>query len=453
MSGEKRTYVSVEDQELRRLREQESRLRTLNQDLPERLEEVRQQAEREMRNRLAPIEKRQREYESTVNNLQSELGDLERETQQRLVRQQKEFTGRLDSQRGEYTGLIREQGERLTTAINTERQERQLDVKRLNNQLEAIANDASRKKDIARSFIVDLDTVVREVDRLPHRRFSPGGMDAVNRRVNDARHNLQANMAEAALSTAQDAYWEVADLRIIVIEKEKEFMIIHEAALSEARALLAEARANRRLQVEGDDQNKAFEAEVDHWTRGELKAHESLVDGKIHQLENGVETLTTDEARAILAELDELKPRIFEIVDHARQNILASQLRVEIAERAASALAAQLFDVVDATYEGDDERNSFVVKVRNRAGTEVVTVIAPVEGEYGKNEVSIHSFDQTYVDDSVRQQRAQELVTAINGDGFQAATPACMGNADSRYQDLEKVRQRQETPARNMTSR
>ncbi len=61
MSGEKCKYVRVEEQELRRLREQESRLRSVQNDLPERLNAVREQARQEFQQRLAPLENRARQ--------------------------------------------------------------------------------------------------------------------------------------------------------------------------------------------------------------------------------------------------------------------------------------------------------------------------------------------------------------------------------------------------------
>jgi len=98
---------------------------------------------------------------------------------------------------------------------------------------------------------------------------------------------------------------------------------------------------------------------------------------------------------------------------------------------------------VDSAYEGDDERNAFVVKVKNIAGSEVVTVIAPVKGEYGKNEVSIHSYDSTYVDDAVYRQRSQELVSVFNGNGLVAAEPECKGTPDQSWRDVDRVRRKQ----------
>jgi len=80
MSGEKWQYVRVEDRELRRLREQDRRLRSLQQDLPERLQAVREQARREFQQRLAPFEERARLQERETQRLKTGLRDLERET-------------------------------------------------------------------------------------------------------------------------------------------------------------------------------------------------------------------------------------------------------------------------------------------------------------------------------------------------------------------------------------
>jgi len=91
MSRGKERYVSVEERELRRLREQESRRRSVQQDLPDRLNRVREEARREMQQRLAPLEKRARQQEKETQRLRSNIGDLERSTQQRLQQQRQEF--------------------------------------------------------------------------------------------------------------------------------------------------------------------------------------------------------------------------------------------------------------------------------------------------------------------------------------------------------------------------
>ncbi|NQU79070.1 hypothetical protein HQ545_04850 [Candidatus Woesearchaeota archaeon] len=88
-------------------------------------------------------------------------------------------------------------------------------------------------------------------------------------------------------------------------------------------------------------------------------------------------------------------------------------------------------------------RNAYIAKVKNIPGSEVVTVISPVEGEFGKNSVSTHSYDETFVDEGTLQQRADEIVGALNEAGLQAEAPECMGGAKPEYRDIAAVRQRE----------
>lgn len=443
MSGNERTYVSVEENELRRLHEQESRLRTVNRDLPERLEAIRHQANQEIQDRLVPIVKRQREYELSVDKLQSDLGDIERETYQRISKQEIDFADRLHEQRDEYIDLIEEQEERNIEMIETERLERQEDIRRLNKKIKSLKADGKRKKEIAYLYLQDLKLIFEQSDGLPHKRFMPGGMVSVGRKIEDASGNLDAGMSDAALSTAQNAYWDLVDLRSLVLQKEREFMLLHQAALMSVRELLEEARANRKYELElGEKESQEIcELEIDHWTRGELSVYEQELTSFEQSLQKGRDSLSIEQTQGILIKLDVLKSRIGEIIEHARQNIFASQIRANIAELAVDALKIEGFDIIDSAYEKDDERNAFVVKLKNIAGSEIVTVISPVKGKYGNNEVSIHSFDATYIDDTVYRQRSQEIVELLNINGFIAEKPMCEGLPDRALLDFSKVHQ------------
>lgn len=455
MSGEKRTYVSVEDRELRRLREQESQLRQAQTDLPERLEAVRQQARQEMRDRMRPLEDRQRRQEGMIQGLQSDLAGLEQETCRRMKRQHDEFMGRLGDQRGEYLNLFREQDLKFTGMIADERSAREQAVTRLQSQINAIVNDANRRHAAARTFLADLSQLVSEAETLPHQRFAPGRMADLLRHVHDARASLDAGMPEASLSTAQRAYWDLADLRTQVLMREREFALIHQAAIGQARALLEEARANRtyRLQLGQGENRDAVELEVDHWTRGALTDQETAIRNLEADLRDGQTRLSTDQVRAILVRLDELKARLPGIVEDARQTILSSQLRWNIAELAARSFEAQGFTVQDAAYEGEDERNAYVVKMRNIAQDEVVTVISPVSGRMGENEVSIHTFEANLVDEAARAQRAQEMTGFLRSQGLDAKAPVHIGEANPRYRDMAAVRTRQTAQVRRSETR
>jgi len=381
MSGEKCAHVSVPTRELQRLRDQQSRLRRLQEDLPERLDSIRRQVEQEMESRLAPVENRIRQQEKENRDMKGQIA--------------------------------------------------------------AILEEARQKKDTAKRFFIDLTKILEETVALPHERFAPGKLGAAGRHVNDARRNFENNMPEAALSTAQKAYWELADIRAEVLKKQREFILVHQAALQEVRLLLEEARANRKYQLElGEGTDKEELAlEVDHWTHGELSNLEMQIKTLESQLLNGEKILTISQTTDILSDIEALKPRLNEIVERARQNILASQLRVNIAGIIVEALQEQGFTLEDAAYEGNDARNAHIAKVRNIAGSEVVTVISPVRHEAGKNAVSIHSYDETFVDDVTLKQRAEEITSILNEKGLEAQAPVCAGKAKQEYRDITAVRQ------------
>jgi len=381
MSGEKRTYVSVPADELRRLQERESRLRSLQSDLPERLEAIRRQAAQETENRLVPVENRIRQQEKEARDLKEQVA--------------------------------------------------------------AILAEARQKKETAHKFFVDLTEILADTNSLPHSRFAPGKLAAIGRHVEDARRNYEGNMPEASLSTAQQAYWDLADLRDEVLKKQREFILVYQEALREARLLLEEARANRKYQLElgqgADRQTLALE--VDHWTQGELSAFEKNLKALEGQLLSGEHTLSTDQVKEVLAKIENMKPGLKEIVERARQNILASQLRVNMAEIIVEALQGQGYALEDAAYEGGDERRAYTAKVRNIAGSEVVTVISPVQDAVGINAVSIHSYDATYVDDTTLKQRAQEITSILNEAGLETEAPVCAGDAKPEYRDIAAIRQ------------
>jgi hypothetical protein len=414
-------------------------------DLRSRIDVIRDQAARDLQKRIAPIEERQLQQERNIQELRSEVGRVELEMQRQLRTQQDAFFDRLREQRGEYLTLIREQDQRMAERVQTERRDRQKAIDGLQTQVNTILTDAQQKQDMAQSFVVDLLKVVDGASLLPHRRFAPGEIEKVVRQVNDARRNLDAGMADAALSTAQQAYWNAVDLRSLVLRKEQEYLLLYQAALEVGQSLLAKCQGNRKyiidLTEEGEEREE-YELDVDHWSCGELQGLEGQVEALFTRLQRESETLCIEEVRTILEQITSLEDKVPQAVDHARQNLIASQIRVNLAEMALDALQPQGFDLVDASYEGNDERDAYVVKVRNIAGGEVVAVISPVEGEFGKNSIKIHSYDETFVDEATIQQRTQEIVSVLQEAGIQTSAPQCLGPAHPEYQDIDKVRTR-----------
>lgn len=491
MSGEKRRYVQVEDQELRRLREQESRLRSLQQDLPERLNAVQQQAQREFQQRLAPLEQRTQRQQQEISGLRTGIKDLETQTNLRLQNQRREFqqsireseyrqqqqlqqeVGRLESsmregftqqrreylgllnnQRQEYLNLFQQQDQKFSHLIAEERQARQqgqqILQQQINQVVENLEAESQRKQQLAVDYFADVDQVWKQIDRdYQHQRFAPGKLADLRRDLDLANSNIQAGVFEAAIATCQQTYLKLADLRLELEQKQQEWLFYYQASLTDLRSLITEVQTHRECEVEvgqGSDA-ETFKCEVDYWTNGRLSEYENQLNQLESQLVEGEATLTTEQIKNIGENINQLQPILGEILEQARCSILNSQLRVEIADRIIETLENIGYSLIDDTYEGEDQRNAFVVKVKNVAGDEVVTVISP-ESEFGANSVSINSFSATLIDEQATSQNAEAIFHILNEAGVQGVGDIeCKEQANSQYQDIDAVKTRVQKPS------
>lgn len=453
MSGEKRRYVSVEQRELQRLRQQESRLRSLQQDLPERINAVQQQVKQEFQQQLNSIETRSQRQQQENQQLRTNLKNLDRETKKRLQKQQEEFKGKIQQvtqdQRNEYLHLIEQQNQKFKE-LNNEQKALQKDVQQIANQIE---QDEEKKANLAKEFLVDVETISEQIQQnYQHERFAPGCLTDLNREINLARSNIESGITEAAIATSQQCYLKLADLRLELEQKEQEWQLFYNATLSDLRTLITEVEGNRECEVEvgeGEESEK-FKLEVDYWVNGRLSNYEEELKQIETQLVDEASTLKTEEVKQLGEKINQLQPILGEILEEAKLNLLSSHLRVEIADSVVKALSSAGFNLVnpeaDATYEGNDQRNSYVVKVKNIAGDEVVTVISPGK-DFGTNAVSINTFSQTLVDETATQQNANAIFELLEKEGVQGIGKIeCREKAKAEYQNLDEVKQRQVKP-------
>ena len=206
-------------------------------------------------------------------------------------------------------------------------------------------------------------------------------------------------------------------------------------------------QANRECEIEvgKDSETEKFKFEVDYWVDGRLSKYEEQLAELESRLKAGELTLSTEQVIQLGAEITALQPTLGEIVEQAKLAILGSQLRAEIADRVVEVLDSLGYTLVnsdDAVYEGDDERNAYVVKVKNIAGDEVVTVISP-EKEFGTNSVSINSFSQTLVDETATQENAKAIFDSLEQEKVQGVGDVeCNQEARQDYYNMREVQQR-----------
>lgn len=483
MSGEKRRYIRVDEAELQRLRQQESRLRSVQQDLPERLNSVARQTRQEMQQRLRYLEEREGRQEEKTRQLRSHLANVEDNLYQQLRQQRQQFQsalqetqlrqqqlldrqkhdlelamhGSFEQQRQEYLRLTQEQRQEYQQLIGQERQARakgqQVLQQQIDRMVQDIHQDRERKHQLAEDLLADVREIWSAIDRdYQHQRFAPGELEKLQRSLEIAKNNIAAGVSEAAIATSQKTYLDLVDLRLDLEQKEQEWLLLYHTTLQDIRNLIAEVEANRECHIEigSDEDAEAFKLEVDYWAKGGLSEYEKELTEVETQLTTQEASLTSDTLKELGAKIETLQPKLGEIVEQAKLAILSSQLRAEIGDRVVEALNSLGYTLVnpevDSIYEGDDPRKSYAVKVKNIAGDEVVTVISP-DRDFGVNSISINTFSPTLLDETATQQNSQAIFALLDQEGVKASGElVCHAEPRAEYENLQQLKQSKTQP-------
>lgn len=458
MSGRKQ--VTVDSADYRRLQMAEGQLRSMQQNLPEVLNRLMRDNEAELRQRLEPLERRQREYQQTTQRMRDEVRQVEShmaqrlEEQQRTLRQHIAETARrmhdeVEHLRHETRDLLAQQADQLTQLIDQERQTRETQIRAIHQRLDA---EQHHKDTLARSWIETAQILHDFIDsHYAHQQFAPDQLARLARMIAQAESNLAQGVAEAAVTMAQQAYGSLSDLRLELERLEREWQVWRVRSLEAAREILALAQRNRTcpaLDLQGNQLDIMIE--VDYWTAGQLSTLEAELDQVIAQIADATTPLTTSALRQIAeATLPALHERLEQTIAQARDAVISSQLRTNIADAVVQTFEEQGFQLQDDTYEGEDQRHGFVAQVAHLDGSKVTVVVTP-DGT-GQNTLSINSYDAQQRAEYELRTRAEAIARSLEQRGLQAGAITSVGDQpDPAYARIEEVRERQpvQQPAR-----
>lgn len=253
---------------------------------------------------------------------------------------------------------------------------------------------------------------------------------------------------EAVIVNTQQTYLSLADLRLELEQKEQEFLLLYNAGIGAVKESIVQAEAHRNCQIEvgENEERETFNLDIDYWTNGRLREHLEALEKLEEQLVKQAQVLTPSQVQQINQNIVEHQSQLEAIIEQARLALLSSQMRAEMADIVVSSLSDLGYTLVDpqtdAIYEGDDQRKAYVVKVKNLAGDEVVTVISP-EKEFGTNSISINAFSDILVDETAAQQNAKAVFESLEASGIQGLGQfQCKSKAKSEYRNLKEIKQR-----------
>ncbi len=215
---------------------------------------------------------------------------------------------------------------------------------------------------------------------------------------------------------------------------------------------LIEHDAELEVRDEDDRVLDDVRLDVDFWTDGALARLRGDVEAALAALGEGELPMDVAGLRDVVERrAPEFEERLLDLVEQARLEQLASQVRVNLADAVVETLDHRGgYVFVDGTYSGDDQRQAFFAKLVHQDGSEIVVDVSPEAPGSGGCVLRLLSYDRGHASEEDRVDRARAIAVELRGQGLDVDEPeAEPGEPDPEYRDLEAIRHRELPRAAN----
>ncbi|CRI67788.1 hypothetical protein THIOKS1810006 [Thiocapsa sp. KS1] len=424
MSGEKE--VRLREGEYRRLMNAARQVEN-EQSRTDALDAQLRQAQRQIHEQQATADRRRQAFERSIGNLSQELQATTRDLHQRLVRQQQEHAGnvrrleqetsqRLAQQQRDFNSSIGQLDKRLSQRIKEQgaefnRRVEQLDQRLVGQRREYLGLIAEQAEHVQRQFanleqrrmsaqqyaeqwLADSRVILDYIEQnQQHQQFAPGELAVLKSDLAMSRTNIEAGHEQAAIATCQALYGKALKLQAEIEFRQMEWDTYYSEALNGARAQLAalEAQQTARWVFDTHQGSHELDAEIDYWSDGALSALKGRVEQSISTLEQQPHALTLDDLKQRISNNQECIIELETIVVGAKERLIASQLRVNIAQDLLDELGRSGWQLEDSTWQGETAdgkgwKNSYHMKLKDLGGNEMISVIIPEDRPEGEIE-------------------------------------------------------------------
>lgn len=305
---------------------------------------------------------------------------------------------------------------------------------------------------MAEAWLQDLRKLQMEVAKLPHARFAPNRMARLTAMIEQGESNLSNGASQAALVNAQNCYLDLIELRADVLYQEQMFEQAYLEATEAVKGLLAEVNAHQTATAHAGTADE-FNFEVDYWSQGRLSQISENLSSLEQKLATEKETLSLNQVESLSSEVVRHREQLLAAVETAKIAIINGQACYNVSQIVEGVLEEQGFSVAEGVYEGEDLRAAYALKMTNRNGDEVVTIVTPSPERELEYKLEMNFFDRSH-DEAMRRTFAKAVYDGLQKAGLQAnplASVRGMDEPNEAVRDLDKFRERKQVNVTQFT--
>lgn len=430
MSGHKRKFISISEDEYRRLCDADLRLRSVSEKVQDNISGIRSASERALWENLNQAYERQNAFESSIQSMNEELVAVEAAANQTLLEFESEtyqnLQGALDDLWKDAQLLIDERARVFEAEIAELNRRRGLKLRRMAQQLSLLEDETTRKRNLAVEWLQSAVDICHFIaTKYPHERFVPGELKRLYEDTTIAEQNIELGFYEAAFASAQEIFNQVSELRVVLERCMHDWQIHLQTALSRGKQLLVlaeDSQACKAVDLEG--KVLPIDIDVNYWSGGKFQHFFLHLRKMVHRLEHRPEIFDMSSLKTIIQQhLPEMQKELDDIITDARWAALSSQLRINIADIAIQALEEQGFELVDSKYTDEDQRQGYSASVKDYSGNQVYIYVEQVAGQPVQTELHVQSEDSDRRTEYELRRRDVEITQALMGYGLRVYKP------------------------------
>ena len=367
-----------------------------------------------------------REYDKFMKSAR-EVENIESRVQYQLDRQAHQLKSNFDNQLNQ---------------IKHKTKEQEVSIKKLDNKvdslIESIEAKEANKRNQALAWLEEAKDALVAIDSYRHDKFCPNEYAKLQQKLELSKINIENEVFESSISGSQTLWQEACELNTKLEEYEKEWNIYFEHAIESTTKLIATCDAQTTLRLAFDVENGSEElaVDIDYWCDGQLSKLKELALSQQNILTHS-EKMEIKDFKSLIQESSQHTAEAEGLTQRAKQAIILSQLRSDMASDIVDSLDASGFELVESCFKADDKRDAIHLKMTNIAGDEVVTIITPMSNR--ENKLDIHFFDKNS-NENFKQTRLQSMMQRLTESGVDCAAPRCAEGTQYNSSGDESVR-------------
>ena len=424
MSGKK-------DVQVRMTREQRDRLITATRQALEsamqlqQREELRQSAQELANSSISLITNL---LQQQVNGLHDDLRAMAAEQNRRLSRLANEYARNIEELR----------------------KQREKDRAELQAGLDAIKERDQSHREQALFWVSQAEVFFSDVEQYRHELFTPNQLSRLRTHLAQVQQDIQSEAYQSAIASARNVFNQAVDLKERVVQAEIEWAHYHTQLQQAFADLRSELYYHQTMQfiIDTDAGEERLDARIDYWSGGLLSSIASVVD-QISEVMAQINDVPTAELIAMLERIKELRDLLDKARERAKEALISSQMRAEMASTMAEHLQMAGWEFVGYTYEGNEMNAALHIKFRDNMGNEIVTVISPQDflGELCNN-MQVNFFDPYNNDENMRGLWVDGILESLRSVGLNVGKPVTQPGFEVRQSDNDAIRDLEQTAAK-----